>query len=517
MLVQSVLENSARRSPDKTALVCGTKRFTYAELETRANHLAWKLLAAGIARGDRVAVHLENSPEAVVAIFAILKAGAVFLLVNPTVKPDKLAYLLNDCRAKGLITDASKAERLHARWEQVPWVSKVWVAGQEMPRVGGKRFVELDAVLAGSEPWPPPASKNIDMDLAALAYTSGSTGKPKGVMLTHLNLVSATVSIHTYLENTADDIILNVLPLSFGYGLSQLLTAFYAGARLVLERSFTYPFSVIEKLIQENVTAFPMVPTIAAILLQMDLAKYGFPDLRYITTAGAALPPSHILRLRALLPHVKIYAMYGQTECTRITYLPPEQAEIRPASVGRGMPNEEVYIVDEQGNRVGPGVIGELVVRGSHVMRGYWEAPEATEKALRPGLLPGERVLWTGDLFRRDEEGYLYFVSRKDDIIKTRGEKVSPKEVEDVLYGMEGVAEAVVVGVPDPVLGQAVQAHVTIREGARRTEQEILRYCAQHLEDFMVPKSVVIRDSIPKTANGKNDRRELAALAGARP
>jgi long-chain acyl-CoA synthetase len=283
---------------------------------------------------------------------------------------------------------------------------------------------------------------------------------------------------------------------------------------VVLERSFAYPYAVVETLIREGVTGFPIVPTMSAVLLQLDLEKYDFGRLRYITNTAAALPTHHIQRLRRLFPNVKLYSMYGLTECKRVSYLPPDQLDARPGSVGRGMPNEEVYIVDEKGRRVGPGVIGELVVRGSNVMKGYWERPDDTDQRLKPGPLPGERVLYTGDFFKMDEEGYLYFVGRKDDIIKTRGEKVSPREVEDVLYSLDGVAEAAVIGVPDPVLGHAIKAIVTLREGARLTEQDVRRHCAGHLEDFALPKAIEFRDALPKTASGKISKLELSAPAG---
>jgi long-chain acyl-CoA synthetase len=286
------------------------------------------------------------------------------------------------------------------------------------------------------------------------------------------------------------------------------------GATVVLERSFAYPYSVVETLIREGVTGFPIVPTMSAVLLQLDLEKYDFGRLRYITNTAAALPTHHIQRLRRLFPNVKLYSMYGLTECKRVSYLPPDQLDARPGSVGRGMPNEEVYIVDEKGRRVGPGVIGELVVRGSNVMKGYWERPDDTDQRLKPGPLPGEKVLYTGDFFKMDEEGYLYFVGRKDDIIKTRGEKVSPREVEDVLYSLDGVVEAAVIGVPDPVLGHAIKAIVTLREGARLTEQDVRRHCAGHLEDFALPKAIEFRDALPKTASGKISKLELSAPAG---
>jgi amino acid adenylation domain-containing protein len=517
MQVETFLEHSAERFPEKLALVCGRERVSYRDIEERANRLAHSLAAEGIQRGDRVGIFLDNSVEAVVSIFAVLKAGGVFFVINPTTKSGKLSYVVNNCRARGLVMPASKLAAMEEMLTATPHLERVWLTGSggRQQQARAKRFVAFESSVGDTKfSQKPPAKQCIDIDLAALIYTSGSTGRPKGVMLTHLNIVSAATSITSYLENTPDDVIINVLPLSFDYGLYQVLMAFKVGATVVLERSFTYPHAVLQTLIRENVTGFPLVPTIAAILLELDLSAYRFPSLRYITNTAAALPSDHIRQLRALFPHVKIFSMYGLTECKRVSYLPPDQLDLRPTSVGRGMPNEEVYIVDDHGNRVGPGVVGELVVRGSNVMKGYWELPEETDRMLRPGLLPGEKVLHTGDLFYMDEEGYLFFFGRKDDIIKTRGEKVSPKEVEDVLYGMNGISEAAVIGTPDPVLGEAVRAFVTLREGAELTEQEILRHCAERLESFMVPQSVVFEKTLPKTDSGKISKRQIAKVRG---
>src|SRR5216684_8434940 len=517
MQVEEFLELSAGRSPEKTALVCRDRRLTYREVEEQCNRLAHALIAEGVQRGARVAIYLENSVEAVLSIFAVLKAGAVFLVVNTTTKVDKLTYILNNCRAVALITDIRNLAGLESRRPQLPHLKSIFAAGMSSTslRDSEARLVSLENTLSRADlPNLPPPKRCIDIDLAALIYTSGSTGGPKGVMLTHLNIVSAATSITTYLENVPEDIILNVLPLSFDYGLYQVLMAFKVGATVVLEQSFAYPYAVVERLIREKVTGFPIVPTISAVLLQLNLKQHDFSRLRYITNTAAALPPHHIQQLRQLFPQVKLYSMYGLTECKRVSYLPPDQLDVRPTSVGRGMPNEEVYIVDEAGRRVGPGVVGELVVRGSHVMKGYWELFEETAQVLKPGPLPGEQVLYTGDVFKMDDEGYLYFVGRKDDIIKSRGEKVSSKEIEDVLYSLDGVAEAAVVGVPDPVLGQAIKAVITLREGARLTELDLLRHCAQHLEDFMMPKFVEFRDSLPKTSSGKISKRELRVPVG---
>lgn len=512
MQVESFLELSARQWPDKTALVCGDRRITYTELEQSANRLAHALVAEGVGRGDRVAVHLDNGVETVIAVFAILKAGAVFMMVNPTTKAEKLRYVLNNSRARAIVLPARKVSALRPCWADAPHLKNLIATGVGAPASCGpeKSCASFEELLRRhADDVQPPPKRAIDVDLAALIYTSGSTGNPKGVMLTHLNMVAAATSITTYLESTPDDVILNVLPLAFDYGLYQVLMGLKIGGTVVLERSFAYPQAVLKRLIEERVTGLPLVPTMSAILLQMDLRKYDFSHLRYVTNTGAALPTEHVLRLRELLPNVKIYSMYGLTECKRVSYLPPDQIDVRPGSVGKGMPNEEVYLVDDEDRRVGPGVVGQLVVRGSNVMKGYWELPEETARRLKPGPLPGEMVLYTGDLFRTDEEGYLYFVGRRDDIIKSRGEKVAPKEVENVLYGHPEIAEAAVVGVPDEILGQAIKAVVSRKEGSRLTEQDVLRHCAGRLEDFMVPQSVEFRAALPKTSNGKIDKRKL--------
>ena len=506
MLVQDFLQNSAERFPDKTALVCGGERLTYAQVEAQANQLAHALIAHGVERGDRVAIYLPNSVETVVAIFAILKAAGTFVVLNHTTKRDKLSYILNNCRATALFTSERNASLAREIRAAVPSLKFTVLSGERAVAIEGSCYA-FDDLLA-AHPTTRPSCPTIDQDLACLIYTSGSTGEPKGVMSGHNNVVFASASIIRYLENTPDDIVINVLPLSFDYGLYQLLMAFRFGGTLVLERSFAYPAAILKKMVAERVTGFPGVPTVFAILLQMDLSPYDLSSLRYITNTAAALPPSHIMALREKFPWATLYSMYGLTECKRTLYLPPDQLDARPGSVGIAIPGTEVWIEDEEGNRLGPGGVGELVIRGSHVMRGYWENPEATAGCYRPGPTPGEQVLYSDDLFRMDEEGYLYFVARKDDIIKSRGEKVSPKEVENVLYGIEGVVEAAVIGVPDPILGQSIKALVVV-DGVALAEKEVLRHCRAHLEDFMVPQIVEFRDSLPKTSSGKIKKTDL--------
>ncbi|HMO28124.1 class I adenylate-forming enzyme family protein [Enterovirga sp.] len=508
MRVEQFVVASARAHGAKTALVAGGRRLTYAELDDLSSRLAAALAANGVRRDDRVLVFMDNCVEAAVSIFAVLKAGATFSPINASTKADKLSYIIDDSEAAAVLTQARLLPVVTQALDAIT-VPRPFVASTEPP--SGRVAAFEDCLKA--EPVPV-AHRGIDIDLAMLIYTSGSTGRPKGVMMTHRNVDAAAESITTYLRNTPDDIILNVLPLAFDYGLYQLLMAMRLGATLVLEKSFAFPQAIFERIRAEKVTGFPLVPTMAAMILQMrDLAPGFLPSLRYISNTAAALPPVHIARLRELLPGVRIYSMYGLTECKRCTYLPPEELDRRPGSVGIAIPNTEAFVVDDEGRVVPPGVAGELVIRGPHVMQGYWRNEAATARILRTGPSLWEKRLHTGDLFHTDEDGFLYFVGRKDDIIKTRGEKVAPKEVETVLHAHPGIAEAVVTGVPDPILGHAIAAVVVLSD-LTLSERDIIRHCATRLEDFMVPKFVEFRTELPKTDSGKVSRRLAAETLG---
>ncbi len=507
MLLHRFLEESARHYPDKIALVSEGRRLTYAEVEAEANRLARALRLLGVQRGDRVALWLPNGITAAIAIFGVLKADAVFVPLNPTLKVEKLRHILADSGATVLVALRRHSGTFSALLEALPALRAILAVGKGGELSSGAFAYEEYIPL--QEPTPPP-SEAIGVDLAALIYTSGSTGLPKGVMSTHDNMTFAARSIITYLENRPDDIVINVLPLSFDYGLYQWLMVVGFGGTLVLERSFAYPAAILRRIETERVTGLPGVPTLFAMLLQLDLSAFDLSSLRYLTNTAAALPVEHIQRLREAFPQAKLYSMYGLTECKRALYLPPEELDRRPASVGIPIPGTEAWIEDEKGHRLPPGEVGELVIRGPHVMQGYWHNPQATAARYRTGDYPADRRLYSGDLFRQDEEGYFYFVARKDDIIKSRGEKVAPKEVEAVLYRLEGIVEAAVIGVPDPILGEAIKAFVVTAEGSNVDERTVLRHCRRHLEDFMVPKYVEFRADLPKNASGKIDRRRLA-------
>lgn len=502
-LVNDFLQQSAARVPDKIALITGKQRYTYAQLDAMSNRMANALGERGVQRGDRVILFLPNCVELVVGIFATLKAGGVFVVVNATTKQDKLTYLVNNSRATALVAQSRHLKVASDLISAAPSLQFAILTGDAPTATGAEHehILSFDHIQNDCPPSQPPRV-NETSDLACLIYTSGSTGEPKGVMSAHSNVVFAASSIVSYLRNREDDIVINVLPLSFDYGLYQLLMTFSFGGTLVLERGFAYPAQILKKMEKERVTGFPGVPTLFAILLQMDLEPYDLSSLRYITNTAAALPPSHIQQIRQKFPGVTLYSMYGLTETKRTLYLPPEQLDSRPGSVGIAIPGTEVWVEDDEGKRLGPNEVGELVIRGPHVMQGYWENAEATAKRYR--IAPnGERLCYSGDLFRMDEEGYMYFVGRKDDIIKSRGEKVAPKEIENILYALPGVREAAVIGVPDPVLGQSIKAIIVSNGEPRLTEREVLLHCRQHLEDFMVPQNVEFRDQLPKTSSGK--------------
>ncbi|MBY5814968.1 class I adenylate-forming enzyme family protein [Rhizobium leguminosarum] len=511
MRFERFLEASAARFASKVAIVADTMRMTYGELQTLSQQLANVLYERGVRRGDRVLIFMDNCPEAALSIFGTLEAGGVFTLINPSTKASKLTYIIADCRPAAILTIGRllpivQNALTETMLDSAPFVLSTGLAAQAITDQVGS----FDACRSASSDHV--AHDGTAGDLAMLVYTSGSTGRPKGVMMTHRNVEAASESIISYLENTPDDVIFNVLPLAFDYGLYQLLMSVRLGATVVLEKSFAFPAAMFDIMRREKVTGLPLVPTMAAVLLQMrDLMPGFLPTLRYMTNTAAALPVDHIVRLRLLFPGVALFSMYGLTECKRCTYLPPSELQRRPDSVGIAIPGTQAFVVDGDGGIVAPNVTGELVIQGPHVMQGYWQDDAATAHALRPGPNPDLPALHTGDLFRRDEEGFLYFVGRRDDIIKTRGEKVAPKEVEAVLHAHAAVIEAVVTGIPDPVLGQAVSAMVVSRDGAV-TAKELVRHCQLNLEEFMVPKYLTFAESLPKTDTGKVSRKRAGEL-----
>ena len=503
-LVQESLLGSASLEPDKVAIADEQHRCTYVELRDDSLRFARALQDAGLERGDRVGLYLDNTVECAVAIFGVLIAGGAFTFINPQTKAGKLAFILNDSEARFLVTEAHSAQIAAAALDGAPTVEQTFTTAREG---SPGHFRDLrDAIRSAS---PAPADPGTrPSDLAALVYTSGTTGEPKGVMHSHAGLVFSVESIREYLRLEAGDRILSVLPIAFTYGLSQLLLSVRVGGTLLLERSFTFPARTLSRLREEEATVFPAVPTVFATILAMS-EDTSYPAVRCLTNAAAGLPPALHDGLRRVFPNASLFRMYGQTECIRVCYLEPELIDRKPTSVGKAIPGTEAFVLDDEGLPVEPGDVGVLHVRGPHIMMGYWRSPELTAEKVKDAADPAARTMSTFDHFTVDEDGDLYFVDRSDDIIKTRGEKVSSVEVENALHDVSGVRQAAVVGIPDELLGQAVRAFVLLDEGAELTELDLIRECRTRLENFMVPRDVVFVTELPHTDSGKVRKKSL--------
>lgn len=513
-LIHDLIFAAAGRTPDAEALSYDNQRMSYAMLAGAVAATAEGLRACGLSRGERVAVYLEKRSETVIALFAAAAAGGVMVPVNPVLKPEQVAYILIDCNVRILVTSLERLKLLQAVLPLCHDLHTVIVvdAKDNFPVVAGLTIFGWQAISALQKEYS--AAGVIDSDMAAIIYTSGSTGKPKGVVLSHRNLLAGAKSVAQYLQNRPDDRILTVLPLSFDYGLNQLTSAFYAGATNIL-MNYLLPRDIIRIVHDERITGLAAVPPLWIQLAQLDWEKA--PSLRYITNSGGAMPRATLNKLRSVLPATKIFLMYGFTEAFRSTFLAPEEIDRRPDSIGKAVPNAEVLVLREDGSPCAPGEPGELVQRGALVAMGYWNDAERTALCFKPlkarqaGLPLAEIAAWSGDTARIDEEGFLYFIERRDEMIKTSGYRVSPTEVEEVIYAAEHVAEAIAIGIPHPVLGQAIAVIVTARNAVQPDVDALLRVCKQHLPAYMLPSHIELREGdLPRNPNGKIDRKLLS-------
>jgi len=513
-LLHSLITRSASASPLAKALVYQKQSITYAALADCISRAARAYLDLDLRRSERVAVYLEKRPETVAAMFGAAAAGGVFVPINPLLKPEQVAYILRDCNVRILVTSVERLGLLASTLHECHDLHAVIVVGGRAGTAETLHSVNWEDALASSGKARP--HRVIDTDMAAILYTSGSTGKPKGVVLSHRNMVAGARSVAQYLENHEGDRILSALPLSFDAGFSQLTTAFHAGASVTLI-NYLVPRDIIVAAERERITGLTAVPP-----LWIQLAQLGWPEaarasLRYIANTGGRMPKATLDSLRAALPKTLVFLMYGLTESFRSTYLPPSELDRRPDSIGKAIPNAEVLVVREDGTPCAPGEPGELVHRGALVSLGYWNDPEKTAERFKAapgqpeGLVMPEIAVWSGDTVRMDEEGFLYFISRRDEMIKTSGYRVSPTEVEEVIYATGRVGEAAALGIPHPVLGQAIVVVATARDGARLDAEDLLAQCRQHLPAFMVPARVTVREgSLPRNPNGKIDRKLMA-------
>ena len=520
-LLHHMLISSARRFPDKEALVCGAERLSFNDLARKVASFAAALQAAGVRRGDRVGIYLEASVAQVISIFGISQAGAVFVPINAELFPEQVAHIVRDCGMKALITSAWRLGELHAVISSIPSLETIIASGKGAAENGHATKSESFEGMVEKQATPL-QDRAISKDLAAILYTSGSTGKPKGVMLSHANVMAGATIVSTYLGISERDRILAALPFSFDAGLNQLTTSIQQGGTIVLIKKFMFGREVVSKLLEEHITGLAGVPTVWSLLAQPSsgLHKQKLADLRYITNTGGAMPQTVLKILRELLPTTNIILMYGLTEAFRSTYLPPEELDRRPTSMGKAIPDTEILVINENSQECKPGEVGELVHRGPTVSMGYWGNPEATAKVLRPNpLTPAalgqqEVVCYSGDLVKKDEDGFLYYVGRRDTMIKCSGHRISPTEIEEVLFQSGQVRQAAVIGIPDEVMGQVVKAFVVARDGSQVEVPQLLAYCGERVPRYMIPRKIDVLDELPKTTSGKVDYPALRRREG---
>lgn len=482
---------------------------TYAELAEESLRVADGLRALGCERNDRVAVYLDKRIETVATIFGTSAAGAAFVPVNPLFKPHQVSYVLADSGARFLVTTPERLKLLQPELEPG--------ALEHIVCVGADGAVESDVVVTPYRGLPadpgPGEESRVDTDLAAIFYTSGSTGSPKGVVLSHRNLIVGAESVSSYLENTAEDVILAALPLGFDAGFSQLTTAFAVGAHVVL-MNYLLAGDVVRLCARHGVTGLTAVPPLWIQLAEQDWPPEVSSTMRYFANTGGRMPKVTLDRLREVFPRAKPYLMYGLTEAFRSTYLDPAEVDRRPDSIGKAIPNAEILVVGPDGRPRGPGEEGELVHRGPTVSLGYWNDPERTRERFRPvpngpsGIPTEELAVWSGDIVRYDEEGFLYFVGRNDEMIKTSGYRVSPTEIEEAAYGTGLVRDAVAFGVEDDRIGQSITLIASpTREGV--SEDLILTEMRRQVPTYMVPRDVILNEDLPRSPNGKIDRAQV--------
>ncbi|MES9972075.1 MAG: acyl-CoA ligase (AMP-forming), exosortase A system-associated [Candidatus Thiodiazotropha sp.] len=515
VLLHDLIYNSASRAPSQTAIKYKSTMLSYAELAQQVDQISRALIDIGIEKQDRIAIYLPKCLENVISIFASAAAGAVFVPINPVLKAHQVSHILLDCDAKVLITTQGKCRSLTTALGYCVDLQSVVLIDEvdsEEEGLHAQRLIAWDELI--SNPVTSCGHRVIDTDMVSLIYTSGSTGDPKGVILSHRNMVTGAKSVAQYLNNSADDRILAVLPLSFDYGMSQLTTAFLVGATVVLI-NYLLPMEVLNTLAQEKITGLAAVPPLWNLLVELPWPGEIAANLRYITSSGGVVPVETTELLRQVVPDTEIYLMYGLTEAFRSTYLAPDQVNKRPTSIGKAIPNAEVLVLRSDGSPCSVDEPGELVHRGSLVAMGYWNDLEATNQRFRPipnrfDAIPGDELaVWSGDIVKMDSEGYLYFLRRDDDLIKTMGYRVSPNEIEEIFYRTGMVSEVIALGIPHTTIGQSIVLVVSLKNGIDVTEKQLLDNCKQRLASYMMPAEVIFRTSLPTNPNGKVDRKQL--------
>lgn len=515
---------SAQRTPSAPSLVFKGRTVEYCALAGDMERFAGSLIRLDVGRAERIAVYLPKQPETVVAMFGAARAGCTFVPVNPLLKSEQIGHILRDCDVRVLVTSAERMLAISPTLAHCPQLKHVVLVSG--PTADGSTAAPLDRAPFAVHAWEALLAEGgsaaghriIDSDMVSIFYTSGSTGKPKGVVLSHRNMVTGAHSVARYLGNVPSDRLLAVLPFSFDYGFSQLSTAFHVGASVVL-MDYLLARDVVSQVASAQITGLAGVPPLWSQLADLEWPGAARESLRYFTNSGGAMPLAVLRKLRASLPRAQPFLMYGLTEAFRSTYLPPSEIDRRPESIGKAIPNAEVLVVRPDGTLCAPNEPGELVHRGPLVSLGYWNDPAKTAERFKPvpnrdpALVLEEVAVWSGDTVRMDEEGFLYFVGRRDEMIKTSGYRVSPTEIEEVVFATGLVADAAAIGVPHPTLGQAIAVVAVVAPNCATTadlSERLLEACRQALPRYMVPLHVESRAAIPRNPNGKYDRSSLA-------
>lgn len=524
-LLHHLILAQAQSRPLSKAIIHKNKSVNYQQLADSIFILSQFLIKIGARRSSHVAIYLPKTIETITTFFASSATGAVFIPINPILKTEQVQHILNDCNAQVLITSCNRLKLLTDKLQQCAHIKTIILTDKPSTPLNNKlnniNILYLEDIINNEAKASKPLSQTlklqqtgIDTDIAAIFYTSGSTGKPKGIMLSHRNLIAGAQSVSQYLNNTSEDKILAVLPFSFDYGFSQLTTAFFAGASVVL-MEYLFPKDVIKAVEKYQITGLAAVPS-----LWIQLASLTWPSpcsLRYFTNSGGTLPVETLNTLQTSLPHSAPYLMYGLTEAFRSTYVPPESISTHKDSIGIAIPNAEVLVLREDGSKCADNEPGELVHRGALVSQGYWNAQKQTArhfKAYTPqNCTHTETVVWSGDIVRRAEDNYLYFISRKDDMIKTSGYRVSPTEIEDIIYQSGIVKEGIALGITHPVLGQAIIVVFTPTDSSlkdlKSETTQLDNYCKKHLPNYMHPSNFFIKSTLPRNQNEKIDRKLL--------
>jgi acyl-CoA ligase (AMP-forming) (exosortase A-associated) len=512
-LLHHLLFKTAQHAPLRPAIVHKKTTVCYAQLAEQVQQQAAALIASHLKPQQRVAIFLPKQLETVSSMLAISLAGGVFVPINPVLKAPQVAYILNDCNVHILITSRARLQNLAPVLDNCPDLHTVVLVDHDTPA----SLLEVRSILGWNDFVHRTTTHTmpniIDTDMAAILYTSGSTGKPKGVVLSHRNLVAGAKSVSEYLQITEQDRLLAVLPFSFDYGLNQLLSALLNGACCVL-LDYLLPRDVLTTLETHKITGLACVPPLWAQLAKLDWSPSINEHLRYLTNSGGKMPKAVLNAIRQRVPNGQFFLMYGLTEAFRSTYLPPDQLDTRPDSIGKAIPNADILVVREDGSPCVAHEAGELVHRGSLVALGYWNDPIKTAERFKPApkqnaALPfPEIAVWSGDTVTMDEEGYLYFVGRKDDMIKSSGYRISPTEIEEVIYSSGVAKEAAAIGIEHESLGQAVV--VVLSPEPHYDEALLMQHCQAQLPNFMLPAKIIVLASLPKNPNGKIDRNVLA-------